>query len=178
MDNPGTSPDLLPAGISLGSNIGDRLNYLCAARERLRDLHEGIDSEFLVSPVYETEPVGCAPGTESFLNAVIQMQSSREPEELLDLLQTIEGSLGRPGQRPKNAPRTIDLDLLFTDAGSFHHPRLTLPHPRLHRRRFVLQPLADIAGGVAIPPDNTTANELLVSLDSGEPALSMITRHW
>lgn len=150
--------------------MGDRLDYLKSARERLHDLHEGSGDAFLVSPIYETDPVGCAPGTEAFLNAVIQIELDREPEDILDLTQAIECSLGRPGQRPKNAPRTIDLDLLYCGEVKMETERLILPHPRLLERRFVLVPLLKLGDAV---PDFKKLDEVLSQLppDEAEPRL-------
>lgn len=155
--------------------MGDRLEYLKSARERLRDLHEGGDDEFLVSPIYETDPVGCAPGTEAFLNAVIQLKLDREPEDILDLTQAIECSLGRPGQRPRNAPRTIDLDLLYCGETTMETERLILPHPRLSERRFVLVPLLNLGRSI---PGFETLDAILPQLPPDEAEPRLFAKHW
>lgn len=166
--------------VAMGSNIDPRLGYLKQAKCAFAEI--AVDGSTLVSaPLYRTSPVNCPPESGEFINTVVGFEwDGCDPLVLLDQLQSIERSLGRDRSADiaPNAPRTIDLDILFTDAGEFEHPRLTLPHPRLHLRRFVLEPLAEIAGDVRIHNENTTVNDLLASLDSGEPALSMVTRHW
>ena len=166
--------------IAMGSNIAPRLEYLKKAKHALSELAANAGS-LISAPLYRTTPVDCPPEAGEFINTVVSFEWDGDfPVDLLDALQAIERSLGRDRSTDTtpNAPRTIDLDILFTDAGSFAHPRLTLPHPRLQERRFVLKPLADIAGDVTIQTHNATVNELLASLDSDEPELSMMTRHW
>jgi 2-amino-4-hydroxy-6-hydroxymethyldihydropteridine diphosphokinase len=144
-------------GISLGSNLGDRLAHLREAVDRLGPVREG--GHLLRSPVYETEPVDCPPGSGSFYNAVVEIESSLAPLELLAFTQSIERELGRPEVRDRNAPRTIDLDLLYCDQLVLDEPDLVLPHPRMRQRAFVVLPLA------AIRPDLVTT-EGLESLDT------------
>jgi len=166
--------------VAMGSNIDPRLEYLKQAKCALAEL--AVDGSTLVSaPLYRSSPINCPPDSGEFINTAVGFDwDGSDPLVLLDQLQAIERSLGRDrsSESPQNAPRTIDLDILFTDAGEFHQQRLTLPHPRLHLRRFVLEPLAQIAGNAQIHPADATVNELLASLDSDEPALSMVTRHW
>lgn len=144
-------------GISLGSNLGDRLAHLREAVDRLGPVREG--GHLLRSPVYETEPVDCPPGSGSFYNAVVEIESSLAPLELLAFTQSIERELGRPEVRDRNAPRTIDLDLLYCDQLVLDEPDLVLPHPRMRQRAFVVLPLA------AIRPDLVTT-EVMKSLDT------------
>ena len=144
-------------GISLGSNLGDRLAHLREAVDRLGPVREG--GHLLRSPVYETEPVDCPPGSGSFYNAVVEIESSLAPLELLAFTQSIERELGRPEVRDRNAPRTIDLDLLYCDQLVLDEPDLVLPHPRMRQRAFVVLPLA------AIRPDLVTT-EVMESLDT------------
>ena len=132
------------AGIALGSNIEDRVAHLEQARRLLHDLHEGTPATFRSSPIYETSPVDCAPGTASFLNAIVELQTSLAPLPLLDQAQAIEGELGRPRDRERNAPRTIDVDLIYLGDYRADSERLILPHPRWSERRFVLLPLRDL----------------------------------
>ncbi|MEP6956060.1 MAG: 2-amino-4-hydroxy-6-hydroxymethyldihydropteridine diphosphokinase [Chthoniobacterales bacterium] len=100
------------AGIALGSNLGDRLAQLSAARLQLSALPE-VQPPILASPVYETEPVGCEPGAPPFLNAVVEVDYDGDPYTLLAALRQIEAALGRPAVHARNASRTLDLDLLY-----------------------------------------------------------------
>lgn len=136
-------------GISLGSNLGDRLAHLREAVARLGPAREG--GHLLRSPVYETEPVDCPPGSGAFCNAVVEIESSLSPQELLAFTQSIERDLGRPAVRVRNAPRTIDLDLLYYDQLVLDEPGLVLPHPRMLERAFVALPLAAIRPDLVSP---------------------------
>jgi 2-amino-4-hydroxy-6-hydroxymethyldihydropteridine diphosphokinase len=136
--------------IALGSNLDDRLLNLRSARERLFALHED-RGPFLCSRIYETEPVDCPPGSPAFLNAAIELACTRPPLDLLAELQRIEQLLGRPREHGFHAPRTVDLDILYYDNLAFDLPELTLPHPRLAERAFVLAPLADVAPQKIVP---------------------------
>ncbi|MCB1088971.1 MAG: 2-amino-4-hydroxy-6-hydroxymethyldihydropteridine diphosphokinase [Verrucomicrobiae bacterium] len=156
------------AGIALGSNVGDRLAHLHAARDRLGALHEGSKGGFRVSSIYETEPVGCGPEAEAFYNAVVMLETSLAPHALLDAAQSIEQALGRPTRRPKNAPRTIDVDLLFLGDTVLSDERLELPHPRLLQRRFVLTPLAEIWPEGRLPGEAHSFSDALNRLESDE----------
>ena len=169
---------MLPSGIALGSNLGDRLGHLRIARERLLDLHEGTAADFLVSPIYETEPVDCAPGTAAFFNSVIELRTSLEPIALLEAAQSIERDLGRASRRPKNAPRTIDVDLLYLGDHVLADERLDLPHPRLLRRRFVLAPLAAIRPSLILPGETRPVAACLRDLDSPEPEPVLARSVW
>jgi len=137
-------------GIALGSNLHERLTLLRDARARLFALH-GDGGPFLCSRIYETEPVDCPPGSPLFLNAAIEIACTLPPLDLLACLQKIEQSLGRPRQHGIHDPRTIDLDVLYYDNLHFTVPGLTLPHPRIAERTFVLRPLADICPERILP---------------------------
>ena len=137
-------------GIALGSNLGDRIAHLRAACAAVRLLHAGSEPP-LLSPIYETEPVDSAPDTPAYLNAVIEIECTRGALALLRALQQIEHREGRPEAHAYHAPRTLDLDLLYMGDATLESPVLTLPHPRLAERRFVLQPLADIRPGLILP---------------------------
>jgi 2-amino-4-hydroxy-6-hydroxymethyldihydropteridine diphosphokinase len=150
-------------GIALGSNLGDRLANLRAARKAIDDLM-GAKSQ-LVSPVYETEPVGCEPGAGKFLNAVLETEYDGDPTELLDKLSRVEESLGRDRDHAKNVSRGIDIDLLYADELNVRNERLQLPHPRLHLRKFVLQPLADIRPDLVLPNQTRTVSGLLAQAE-------------
>ena len=130
-------------GIALGSNLHERLHLLQAARTHLYALHED-RGPFVCSRIYETEPMDCPPGSPCFLNAAIEIACTLPPLDLLASLQRIEQALGRPREHAFHAPRTIDLDILYYDNLHFTLPELTLPHPRISERAFVLCPLADI----------------------------------
>jgi len=137
-------------GIALGSNLHQRLHLLQAARTHLYALHED-RGPFLCSRIYETEPVDCPPGSPCFLNAAIEIACTLPPLDLLVRLQSIEQTLGRPREHAFHGPRTIDLDILYYDNLHFTLPELTLPHPRISERPFVLCPLADICPERMLP---------------------------
>lgn len=149
------------AGIALGSNLGDRHAALAAAIDAIREF---ATPPVLVSGFHETDPVDCPPGSPQFLNAAMEIGFQGEPLELLDRLQAIERAAGRPDHRPKNAPRAIDLDVLYCDDRILDHPRLILPHPLMTTRAFVLAPLAEIAPDRVLPGQSKTVASLLVAL--------------
>jgi 2-amino-4-hydroxy-6-hydroxymethyldihydropteridine diphosphokinase len=149
--------------IALGSNLGDRRAYLDRALQALRE-KRGI-AVIRVSAYYETAPVGGPPGQGDFLNAAAELQTELGPEDLLRTLLEIEQGLGRV-RDVRHGPRTIDLDLLLYGDLVRGGPELTLPHPRLHERQFVLQPLAEIAPNVKHPTIGKTIRELCTSVQS------------
>jgi 2-amino-4-hydroxy-6-hydroxymethyldihydropteridine diphosphokinase len=145
--------------IALGSNLGNRLSNLQSVVELLSPVMKIIAQ----SPVYETEPWGYT-AQPCFLNQVIEAETRLNPHELLTYLKKVEVDLGRqPAVR--YGPREIDLDILFYDHLIFYSPELTIPHPRLHERAFVLVPLADIAPNFIHPLYYQTVTELLSKLD-------------
>jgi 2-amino-4-hydroxy-6-hydroxymethyldihydropteridine diphosphokinase len=154
-------------GIALGSNIEPRLASLQAARRQIDLLHAG-SQPVLCSKVYETSPVDCPPDSPLFLNAVLELSISEEPHALLENLQSIEQTLGRRPSATKNSPRVIDLDLLYCGNIVISTPRLTLPHPRITERLFVLRPLADIRPELILPTFSQNVEELLRELSTGE----------
>jgi len=126
-------------GLALGSNLGDRRQHLRRAKEFLVGL--SVAGRHLASPVYETEPVGCPAGSAKFLNAVIEIEYPGTTRELFERVRAYEWAAGRQ-RSARNAPRAIDIDLLY--GAEVNDPDLVVPHPRLTQRRFVLQPLAAI----------------------------------
>jgi 2-amino-4-hydroxy-6-hydroxymethyldihydropteridine diphosphokinase len=155
-------------GVALGSNLGDRLGNLCAARKAILGL-SNVKPPILSSAIYETDPVDCEPGADKFLNAVVEFDYEGGPASLLEELIRIEEALGRKRAHPKNVSRTIDIDLLYCADYNIEDERLQLPHLRMHLRKFVLQPLADIRPDLVLPGQTQTVDELLAKLeDSGE----------
>lgn len=141
--------------IGLGSNAGNRLSELIMAREWLR-LHGTILS---AAPMYETEPVG--PGTADYLNTVLALETTLPPEQLLIAAKRWERDRGRRQPVIKWTDRPVDIDLLHWSEGAFQKPGLQLPHPEMHRRRFVLEPLQHIRPGWTHPLLKTGVAELI-----------------
>lgn len=162
------------AGVSLGANLGDPIAQMRAARDLLRTLSAG---NFHQAPLYRSEPVGCPPGSPDFLNTVVCFDFDGSPDELLASTRSIEHQLGRV-RGETNAPRTIDLDLLFLGDHRVETPDLILPHPRLAARRFVLRPLADLEPGRILPGASRTVASLLDTLATGEPAPKLVALDW
>src|SRR5262245_56236324 len=158
--------------VALGSNLGDRLENLRAARKTILDL-ANVTTPILSSAVYETEAVGCELGARKFLNAVFEFEHRGNPARLLEQLIQIEEALGRKRDHPPNFSRTIDIDLLYCGDQRINDKRLQLPHPRLHLREFVLRPLADIRPDLVLPNQKKSIRELLAEVEqSGELILS------
>ena len=137
------------AYIGLGANLGERERTIAAA---LRRIDEDERTSLMGSTVpIETDPVGYT-DQPRFFNAAASLATTRSPRELLDLLLEIERDLGRVrGEGPRYGPRTIDLDLLLYGDETIDEDALEVPHPRLHERRFVLEPLAELDPGLVVP---------------------------
>jgi len=164
------------AAIALGSNLGDRLVNLQSARDRIRAL-DGATGPIVQSAVYETWPVDCEPGAQNFYNAVIEVGFEKSANTLFEALQKIEQALGRERNHKRNVSRTIDLDLLYFGSERRSDALLQLPHPRMTERKFVLQPLCDIAPDLRLPGQTKNVGELLAGLR--DPAkITRLTDTW
>ena len=148
--------------LSLGSNLGDREAQLRAALVCLQ--REG--RVVAVSSFYETEPVEFIDQA-WFLNCAVALETTDTPEQLMSALLQIEQQMGRKRIQRKG-PRTIDIDILLFDGEVLDSPALTIPHPAMHQRRFVLQPLAEIAPALRHPVLKETMQELLDELPAGQ----------
>ena len=145
--------------IALGSNLGDRKANLELARERLRTLL----TDYRASSEYETEPVGVPGQQPRFLNAAVVGTTALGPRALLETLLDIERQAGRTRPFP-GAARTLDVDLILIGGVVVNEPDLVIPHPRFRERRFVLEPLAEIAPDLKDPVTGKTIDELLGAL--------------
>jgi len=163
-------------GIALGSNVGDRLAHLRGGRDEILAL-PGVGRPCISSKVYETEPVGSVPDAGAFLNAVVEVEFEGHPIVLLDGLQRIEAAHGRPSKRPRNAPRTLDLDVLYVGNLVLTNEEIVIPHARLHLRRFVLQPLHDIRPDLILPGQHQAIAALFQSLDD-PAAVELFATEW
>ena len=146
--------------LGLGSNEGDRLAALRAARKALE--RRGIEV-IASSSAYETAPQGEVLDQPDFLNACVAIDTGLSPEALLDACKDVERELGREPGGPRHGPRPIDVDLLLLGAREHRSERLTLPHPEITSRRFVLEPLLELDGALALP-DGTPLAPLLDEL--------------
>jgi 2-amino-4-hydroxy-6-hydroxymethyldihydropteridine diphosphokinase len=150
------------AYIALGSNLGQRHSALQAA---LAQIEEIPGTRILaVASFRETAPVDCAPDTPYFVNSVASIETSLDAAELLESLVRIERDLGRQRSSRLHESRTIDLDLLLCGDAVLSAPGLIVPHPRMHLRRFVLEPLTEIAPEVRHPVSGKTARQMLADL--------------
>lgn len=154
------------AGIALGSNLGDSKSILKRAIDQLQKIHISHHSAFLVSSFYKTAPIGCPPDSPDFLNAVVQLETSLSPYNLIEYLQSLETAADRPRHRIKNTPRTLDLDLLYHGTTILKTELLVLPHPRILGRDFVLKPLVEISPFLTLLGWKKTAKEYLFNLSN------------
>lgn len=143
--------------IALGSNLGDRQMFIAYAIRRLNRLEKTRFGD--VSGLYASEPVGIADRL-PFLNMVVQIKTKLDVVSLLEHLHSIETDAGRP-KKQRNRSRVLDMDILFFDDDIIEEKNLIIPHPEIHNRKFVLKPLADIAGGYVHPVKKKTIRELL-----------------
>ena len=169
--------DQINYGIAFGSNLGNRLSNLRQAKRLL--LHHCSNPEKATfSAVYESEPVDCPLEANSFFNAAANFPLSIAPQEALNLCMQIECAFERPAEREKNAPRTIDLDIIYAGTLTQNTKSLTIPHPKIYERRFVLEPLSTIMPSLVLPNQKKSILEHLADVESPEIPLKRITNIW
>jgi 2-amino-4-hydroxy-6-hydroxymethyldihydropteridine diphosphokinase len=153
--------------VALGSNLGNSRQIILDAMARLQKLS---GQPILKSSFWQTSPVDCPPGSPLFVNAVIGLvpRADEEPETFLGKLRELEKEFGRAPKMVLNESRSLDLDLIAFGSETRNSPELTLPHPRAHERRFVLQPLNEIAPDLILPGQSKTISQLLAKLPAGE----------
>lgn len=162
------------AFLGFGGNIGDTISHFYHAHQQLTDHPQNTIAG--VSPIYQTPAVGGPEGQPDYLNAVVEIETHLSPHELLELCQKIEEEAGRT-RDIHWGPRTLDIDILLIDHLIINDSRLTLPHPRLQQRHFVLLPLNDLAPQLCHPQIHTTIAELLAALPPTE-GISKLTKKW
>jgi 2-amino-4-hydroxy-6-hydroxymethyldihydropteridine diphosphokinase len=155
------------AFIALGSNLGDSRRIILEAMARLQDFS---DRPMLKSSLWQTTPVNCPPGSPPFVNAVAGLapRTGETPESLLRKLRALEKEFGRPPKKVLNEPRPLDLDLIAFGSETRDTAELVLPHSRAQQRRFVLEPLNEIAADIILSGQNKTVGQLLAELSSDE----------
>ncbi len=153
--------------IALGSNLG---NSTVLLREAIGLITNLADSQLRRSSLWQSTPVDCPPGSPPFINAVVAFTPvpGETPESLLEKLQALEQAFGRQPKVVLNEPRPLDLDLIAFGSETRASDHLTLPHPRAHLRRFVLEPLNEIAPDLVLPGQTVSVGELLKSLRTDE----------
>ncbi|MDD5697111.1 MAG: 2-amino-4-hydroxy-6-hydroxymethyldihydropteridine diphosphokinase [Victivallaceae bacterium] len=154
-------PKLTEIVLAAGGNIGDSAAIFRFAAARL---HRGGVKNIRMSALYRSSPENCPPGTPDFINAAMVGQWDGLPGELLKLCQETETAAGRPRVHGFNAPRTLDLDIILFGDEIIDLPGLRIPHPRAARRRFVLEPLAELIPGRSFPDRGQTVAQLLKAL--------------
>src|ERR1017187_6744412 len=154
--------------VALGANLGDSRGNILRGMRRLEELSE---RPLRRSSLWQTTPVDCPPGSPVFVNAVVGLVSGtgETPETLLAKLQALEKEFGRQPKKVLNEPRPLDLDLIAFGNETRATGTLTLPHPRAHLRKLVLQPLAEIAPDLILPGQTGTAAQLLAALPAEQP---------
>jgi 2-amino-4-hydroxy-6-hydroxymethyldihydropteridine diphosphokinase len=153
--------------LGLGSNVGDSEGHLRAALELLAAEGIAIDA---VSSTYVTEPVGEILDQPDFLNAAVRIRTALEPEELLDACKRVEAERGRDFDLPRHSPRPLDVDLLLLGDLELETKRLTLPHPQVRNRRFVLAPLLELDPDLTLPDGTVLADALAAFPDDQQRA--------
>jgi 2-amino-4-hydroxy-6-hydroxymethyldihydropteridine diphosphokinase len=153
--------------VALGSNLGDSKKIILDAMAQLQNFS---NEPILTSPLWQTTPVDCPPDSPKFVNAVVSLvlKKKETPELLLQKLRELEKKSGRRPKKILNEPRPLDLDLIAFGNETRNSPELILPHPRAHLRKFVLQPLREIAPELILPNQTKTISQLLAELSSNE----------
>ncbi len=159
--------------IALGSNLGDSREVILATMGRLEKLS---NQPIIKSSLWHTAPVDCPPGSALFVNAIVALApfADETPESLLNKLHKLERKSGRQAKKMLNEPRTLDLDLIAFGDETRNKPDLILPHPRATLRRFVLQPLSEIAPDLILPGQSQTVSQLLAGLPDGETVMRLV----
>jgi len=159
--------------VALGSNLGDSRRLILDVMVRLQNFS---DQPILKSSLWQTSPVNCPPNSPLFVNAVVGFapQKNETPESLLQKLRALENECGRPPKKVLNEPRSLDLDLIAFGTETRHTSELILPHPRAHLRRFVLQPLSEIAPDLILPGLSRTVSQLLAELLDEEIVMRLV----
>jgi 2-amino-4-hydroxy-6-hydroxymethyldihydropteridine diphosphokinase len=163
-------------GLALGSNLGDRLQHLQQAKRYLLSLSP--EQWHVASPLYETEPVGCPAESPKFLNAVLEIEFTGAPRTLLKKIHAYEAAHGRDPKLPKNAPRTIDIDILYFGEREVIEKDLVIPHPRMAERRFVLLPLSTSRPELIVKGTGKTVRQLLRELPARVGEVSFMQQEW
>ena len=158
----------IEAGLSLGANLNDRLATLRAARAAIAAIPEV--SVLASAPLYETDPVGVPEEFSNlpFYNTVLIVGTSLDAHRLFSEFHKIELALGRKRSLRPNLPRTIDVDVIYYDGQTIRSGGLVVPHPRWTKRRFVLQPLADVRGYLVLPGHDRRVRDILAALPPGQ----------
>jgi 2-amino-4-hydroxy-6-hydroxymethyldihydropteridine diphosphokinase len=158
--------------VALGSNLGDSRQIVLDAMSRLQSLS---DQPIRKSSLWQTSPMNCPPDSPMFVNAVVGLmpRNDESPESLLAKLRSLEEEFGRRRKKVLNEPRPLDLDLIVFGAEIRDAPDLILPHPRAHQRRFVLQPLGEIAADLILPGQGRMVSQLLAEL-AGEETVARL----
>ena len=159
--------------VALGSNLGDSRQIILDALARLEKFS---NRPILKSSLWQTSPVDCPPGSAPFVNAVAALVpfADETPESLFHKLRALEKKFGRPMKKIFNEPRPLDLDLIAFGVETRRMPELVLPHPRAHLRRFVLQPLNEIAPDLILPGQHQTVSQLLAGLPETETVTQLV----
>ena len=168
---------LVEVGLSLGSNLGDRLAHLSEAKRRMEDMCKV--QIVAQSPVYETEPVGVQPQYShiKFLNAILIVTHCWTPHECFGHIRELENIMGRTRSLDRFAPRSIDIDLIYAGDFRIESGGLRIPHPHWSERRFVVQPLADVRPDLIVPGQSQTVARILADLPQKEK-VELFAKEW